>query len=304
MVDVDSDSPRIIDYEDTDYRSDFWEGKGREYEDRVERIAIRRLIPSRGERLIEVGAGFGRLVPLYAGYREVVLFDYARPGLEYARRHYGDEGFLYVAGNIYEMPFAPGVFSTVVMVRVLHHMERASLALRSVRGITRHGATFLLEFANKRNLKAIGRWLLHRQAWNPFDQEPVEFARLHFNFHPHHIRELLSAAGFQPQRTLTVSHFRVAVLKRLVPPDLLVALDSVMQFTGGLWQLTPSVFVQSEATGDDTPAPEGAFWRCPKCRSLEIQETGDGLQCQKCGTHYLRRNGVYDFRQDGEQALS
>ena len=52
--------PRICDYEGSRYRTDFWEGQNREYEDRVERVAMQKLLPPRGERLLEIGAGFGR----------------------------------------------------------------------------------------------------------------------------------------------------------------------------------------------------------------------------------------------------
>ena len=56
-------TPPILDYDGTgkaSYRADFWEGQGREYEDRVERAALERLLkPSSGERLLELGAGFG-----------------------------------------------------------------------------------------------------------------------------------------------------------------------------------------------------------------------------------------------------
>ena len=40
--------PRICDYEGSNYRTEFWEGKGRDYEDQVERIALRRLLPQNG----------------------------------------------------------------------------------------------------------------------------------------------------------------------------------------------------------------------------------------------------------------
>ena len=58
---------------DLAYRDVFW--RTRDYEDLCDRIAIRALLPPSGRRLIEVGAGFGRLVDEFAGYREVVLFD-------------------------------------------------------------------------------------------------------------------------------------------------------------------------------------------------------------------------------------
>ena len=53
----DAPRPDIIDYEGSTYRSDFWEDANRDYEDRVERIALRRLLPGGGRRLLEVGAG-------------------------------------------------------------------------------------------------------------------------------------------------------------------------------------------------------------------------------------------------------
>ncbi len=294
-----SPTPPVIDYEGSNYRTDFWEGQGRDYEDRAERVAIRRLLPASGERIIEVGAGFGRLAPLYAGYQQVVLFDYSRSQLEFARQRYGDDGYLYVAGNIYAMPFAPRVFDAAVMVRVLHHMQDAPAALRSIRDILRRGGIFVLEFANKQNLKAIGRWLLRRQTWNPFQKDPVEFAPLHFDFHPTYVRRTLAASEFAPERMLTVSHFRLGLLKRLIPAGLLVSVDALAQLTGNLWQLTPSVFVRSEAVGAGASSepPAAAFWRCPGCTSLDLAGGPDGLTCRSCGTRYARRNGIYDFKE-------
>jgi SAM-dependent methyltransferase len=288
--------PALCDYEGSDYRTAFWEGQGRDYEDRAERIAIKRLLPSPGRRLIDLGAGFGRLVPLYGGYAQVVLFDYSRSQLEYARQTYGDQGMLYVAGNIYSMPFAPGQFDAALMVRVLHHMQDAPAALRAVRQIMKQQGVFVLEFANKRNLKAVARWLLRRQSWNPFDRDPVEFAEMHFDFHPAYVRETLQSVGFAPGRMLTVSHFRLDLLKRTIPAGLLAALDAAAQWTGPLWQLSPSVFVRSTALGAIEPAPEGAFWRCPACRSFDMQAIDEGITCGGCGARWGRVNGIYDFK--------
>ena len=79
----------ICDYEGSTYRTDFWEGRGREYEDLAERIALGRLLPPDGARLVEIGAGFGRLVDLYDGYQEVVLLDYSKSMLRQAQERLG-----------------------------------------------------------------------------------------------------------------------------------------------------------------------------------------------------------------------
>lgn len=294
---ADHHPPEILDYEGSTYRTDFWEGKGRDYEDRVERIAIHRLLPPTGGRILDAGAGFGRYTDEFKGYRQSVLLDYSRSQLEFARQRYGDEGYLYVAADAYNMPFAPGVFDAAVMLRVLHHMQDATAALKSMRRVMRQGGLFVLEFANKRNLKAIGRWLLGRQTWNPFDLPPVEYVKLNYDFHPRYVRDALRQARFIPGRTLAVSHFRLELIKRVVPTGLLVTLDALFQPSGALWQLTPQVFVRNEAAGEDEIAPPGAFWRCPKCAGYDLAESSDHLDCKGCGTKWGKVNGVYDFKE-------
>lgn len=288
--------PEICDYEGSTYRTDFWEGKGRDYEDRVERIAIRRLLPPAGNRLLELGAGYGRLTPLFAGYGQVVLLDYSRSQLEYARQRYGDQGYLYVAANLYQMPFAPGLFDAATMVRVLHHMEDPPAALGEIRRVMQGGGAFLLEYANKQNLKAILRWLARRQDWSPFDRVPVEYADLNFDFHPRYIDGALQSTGFAQGRALTVSHFRLGLVKRLVPTALLTLFDSLLQWTGDLWKLSPSVFILNRASGGDAAAPPGAFWRCLACGGYDLDESPSAVVCRTCDTHWPVINGVYNFK--------
>jgi ubiquinone/menaquinone biosynthesis C-methylase UbiE len=289
----------ICDYEGSAYRAEFW-GQGREYEDAVERVALRDLLPPTGRRLIDIGGGYGRLFPLYSGYDEVVLFDYALSQLRQGRELWGDAGpdgrprYTYVAGDFYRFPFAPGLFDAVTMVRTLHHAADAPAVLRGVAQLLASGGAFVLEFANKRNLKAIMRRLLRRQDWSPFDRQPVEFAKLNFDFHPAWMREQLAEIGLRVQKTRTVSHFRVGLLKRVVPTALLVALDRLAQPTGALWQLTPSVFVRCRGGGQAT-APAGAFFRCTNCGSTALEE-GETLSCTGCGARFAIRDGIYDFK--------
>jgi SAM-dependent methyltransferase len=108
--------PPICDYEGSNYRTEFWEGKGRDYEDQVERIALRRLLPKHGRRLLELGAGFGRLTSEYSMYDQVVLVDYSFSQLQYAQEKFGNSSrFIYVAADAYQLPFRAGVFDGAVM---------------------------------------------------------------------------------------------------------------------------------------------------------------------------------------------
>jgi ubiquinone/menaquinone biosynthesis C-methylase UbiE len=193
---VDEKRP-VCDYEGSDYQEEFWERGDRLYEDRVEGVALKKLLPAVGQRILEVGAGAGRNVPRYGGFQKITLVDYARSQLELAQERLGaGDRYLYVIADAYQLPFAEGVFDCVTMIRTLHHMVDPISALKQVGNVVRDGAIFVLEFPNKRNLKAILRWLLRRQDWNPFRQGAVEFATLNFNFHPKDIQGWLEGARF------------------------------------------------------------------------------------------------------------
>jgi ubiquinone/menaquinone biosynthesis C-methylase UbiE/uncharacterized protein YbaR (Trm112 family) len=291
------ETPRICDYEDSSYRTDFWVGQGREYEDRAERIALRRLLPARGRRLIDVGAGFGRLSEFYGRYDQVVLLDYSRSLLAQARERLGDEGrVVYVAASFYAMPFAPGTFDRAMMVRVMHHVEDVPALLDQLAGVLVGGGTFVLEHASKRHLKAILRYALGRQDWNPFRPEPYEFAEMNFDFHPDWMRDRLAEAMFHVKRTLTVSHFRLPLLKRLIPARLLAAADAALQPTGAWWQLTPSIFFQAEAGGASTEVTGALRFRCVVCGHSPLEATRDGLTCPACARHWPVEDGIYNFK--------
>jgi len=291
-------NPPVCDYEGSDYQDSFWGGGMREYEDRAEAIALKRLLPKNGKLLLELGAGAGRNTLRYAGFERVVLLDYSRTQLEQARQRLGDEArYTYVAADIYKMPFVDGLFDAATMIRTLHHMADAPLALRNVRNVLQPGAVFILEYANKLNLKAILRYLLKKQAWSPFSLEPVEFEALNFDFHPQAVRGWLKELDFKLERQLTVSHFRMRFLKRLFPAGFLAWLDSLASLTGGLWQLSPSVFTRSTAGEIGEVAAEGAFFKCPQCGNAVLEKGVEMLVCAGCGSRWAVRDGIYDFKE-------
>ncbi len=121
--------PPVIDYEGSSYSTEFW-NPSREYEDRAERIALRALLPPRGRRLADIGAGAGRLAELYAGYDEVILMDYARSTVMEARARWAhDTRFKFVAADLYQLPFADGAFPSVLAVQSIEHVPDAERAL-------------------------------------------------------------------------------------------------------------------------------------------------------------------------------
>ncbi|MGD0575395.1 MAG: methyltransferase domain-containing protein [Anaerolineales bacterium] len=296
--------PAICDYEGSTYQEDFWGRGGRKYEDSCEAAALRRLLPPKGgDLLLELGAGAGRNTPRYLGFERIVLLDYSRSQLLQARERLGvGPRYTYVAANIYHLPFVPAVFEVATMIRTLHHLVDPPAALRQVREVMGSGGIFVLEFANKRNLKAVARYLFRHQSWNPFSLEAVEFAPLNFDFHPAAVRRWLGESGFLLERQVTVSHFRQEWLKRRIPPHVLARLDGWAGFTGDLWQLTPSVFTRSRAVGGVERGASESLFRCPECGDPHLEQVKRGgeataLACRGCGRQYALREGIYDFRE-------
>ncbi len=294
-------TPPVCNYEGSDYQKTFWDEGGRAYEDLSEAIAIKRLLPPHGRLMLELGAGAGRNTSRYSGFERIVLLDYSTTQLAQAQERLGvSDKYIYVAADIYRLPFREHLFDGATMIRTLHHMADAPKALEQVRNVMQKDSVFVLEFANKLNLKSILRYWLGRQNWNPFTLEPVEFVKLNFDFHPKAVKQWMGGLGFRIEKTLAVSHFRLGILKRLFPAKFLAALDGFFQPTGAWWQLTPSVFLKAVKTGGEkNPAPQNILdlLKCPACGCENLQDKQSHLLCESCGTKWNIQNGIYDFRE-------
>ena len=310
-------SPRVCNYEGSPYRTVFWEDVDRRYEDATERLALRDLLgelpaPRLGARLVDLGAGFGRLVNEYDAYDEVFLVDYAESMLADARSRWGDR-CTYVCADLYQLPFATASIDTAVQVRVLHHVEDMARAFGEVARSLRTGGSYVLEFANKRHLKARLRgWLpstaappqaapttpnavLPSGAADPDDERPHEFVPLDWNFHPAYVQRRLRAAGLTVRRSRAVSHFRVPALKERLAPELLARLDAVIGAPLAGLTLAPSQFVRASKLAGGTPS--GGLWRCPACGEEPLVPDGDAAPCPSCGRVWLRRDGIWMFKE-------
>jgi SAM-dependent methyltransferase len=222
------DTPPICNYEDSTYRTDFWEGQGREYEDLAERWALRRLLPPAGRRLLDIGAGFGRLAGLYGGYDQVILLDYSRSQLAYARQNLGDERFIYVAADVYHLHPATSAVDTTVMVRVLHHLADVPAAFAQLARVTRPQGNLVLEFANKRHHSRTCS--VTCSAGAPTPTTPPRSSS------PAALRLPPGLGAGPPERGRTapvarrsVSLFRAGPLKRALPARWLAAADGLLQ---------------------------------------------------------------------------
>ena len=234
-------------YEDLGYRDVFW--VARAYENECDRIALRALLPPSGGTLIEVGAGFGRLADEYSGYREVVLLDSSPVHVAAALETLGDDPRYRVElGDATSLPFPDGHFDAAVCVRVLHHFRDPAPPIAELGRVVRPGGVLVLEYANKRNLKSIARWVLGRQTWSPFEPGSVEYRPFHYDHSPVSVRRALRRAGFEIERVRAASVFRMPGLTRRLPPGGLARLEAPLQEPLGSITPGPSVFVLARRT--------------------------------------------------------
>lgn len=241
-------------YDTYDYPS-YWDE--REYEHQSELVAISEFLKKIDniDRIVELGAGFGRLVNSYE-YRakRVVLVDPSAKLLKEARGKFTSGKFSFIQSRIESLggKVKGKSANLVLLIRVLHHIEDFESCFTSVYKILADGGYFILEFANKQHFKA---WLVELKKGNitfPLEIFPkdirskknVRRGTIPFiNYHPDIILEALKKAGFTVIEKRSVSNIRSDRLKRHLPLDFLLWVESFFQRLLGNFNFGPSIFV-------------------------------------------------------------
>jgi len=245
-------------YDTYDYPS-YWESRG--YEHQAEFLAIKYFltqIPS-VKKVLEVGAGFGRLVPAYLfRARKVVLTDPSARVLGLARRKLKNEKNIeFIQSSLENLPvkFAKKSFDLIVLVRVLHHLRDVSKSFTTIYSLTTNHGYFILEFANKNHLKAaVSQFVRGNFAfvseYEPKDIRCAKFIKAKtlpfFNYHPKYIEDQLKAAGFKIVDKLSVSNIRSPFIKKHFSTETLLALEKRLQKPLSFLNFGPSFFILAQ----------------------------------------------------------
>ncbi len=237
----------LSDYTGYDYRKDFWQRSDRRYEDLLEQDTMGRFFvryfPKNGE-VMDLGCGFGRLTAVYAPLASrIVLFDYAQHLLDQAKETWGgDSRFEFLQGDArVASTVADGRLDMVMSIRTLHHLPDYGRVFFQVFRVLKPGGVFVFEIPNKRHILNVFRFFLGKQQ-NPFTSEPLQLGDAFFNYHPTEVLAALESAGFVIQETVSLSFFRIGLLKRFVSPKILVTMDRVLQVVLGWAWITPSLY--------------------------------------------------------------
>jgi SAM-dependent methyltransferase len=151
---------------------------------------------------VETGCGTGQSSSTMRRLdRLLVGLDFSLPALLAARR--GETPYrAFLRGDIRALPFRDGSLSGVWNLGVMEHFhqEEGIAILREIRRVLAPGARAILfwppRFGLSRLVLAPFEWARSRISGKPFHFFPDEVNRLRS---PRHAREILAAAGFEPE---------------------------------------------------------------------------------------------------------
>ena len=245
--------PACTFYDDPEFDyQDYW--ASREYEDLAERAVLNYFYADfigHQRRLVDIGAGYGRLLPLYAPWaQEVFVIEPSwklNQQLKKIITKYPQVKLL--QGNAENLCLKSQLVDVVQMIRVAHHCLDMDQVMAQVSQILKPGGWFIFEFPNKiHGLMTVkqylqGHWTFRsdfqsvdRRAQENRGSQTIPF----MNHHPQQVLKWMEKANFEVIKCCSISNLRRL---KIIPIPVAVRLDR------WFWNLTkpiwwgPSVFV-------------------------------------------------------------
>jgi SAM-dependent methyltransferase len=226
----------------------------RRYEDGAERIVLARFFKKIKNRnsIIDIGAGYGRLFSGYLSYfKSYLLIEPSGDLYLRAKQNLPQNPSVRVRrGSAENLPTGNESFDVALLVRVSHHLADLQKPLREIHRVLKSPGYLIIEFANKYNFKAFMKAAISRRL-SFFSHLPVNLSQtkqqLFINYHPNQILTLLKANDFQIITTASVSNFRLATLKKVVPLKWLLFMEKYFSLLTSHFSpiryFGPSIFV-------------------------------------------------------------
>lgn len=241
-------------YDTYDYPS-YWEG--REYEHEAEIEAIKDFLGKipKIDKVLEIGAGFGRLVSSYAyRARKIIITDPSAKLLKDAREKTKKYEPRVIHGGYEVLPrkLRAKTIDLILLVRVLHHLDDPEDCFKVVNRLLKDRGYFILEFPNKSHFKAEFKEFLRGNFTYPLEIFPKDISSKKskkkktlpfYNYHPDKIISLLQKTGFEIIQIRSVSNFRNPLLKRLFPINFVLSIEKLLQKPLAYLNFGPSVFI-------------------------------------------------------------
>lgn len=233
----------------------YW--RGRQYEFEAEKVALNKLlkiIPRKKQKnILDLGAGFGRITPIYADhFSSCLLLEPSQKLINQAQKKLAQYQNLTFKRGRGENLQLESKFDVVLMVRVAHHLKDLNLVLKNINQTLKKDGYLILEFANKVNFKTrlkmwFGREFSFNQDLSPRDRRSaanISKKTIPFlNHHPKKINQDLAQNGFKVIAQLSVSNFRWLLLKKIIPTGVLLWGEKILQPVLAKIDFGPSIFL-------------------------------------------------------------
>jgi ubiquinone/menaquinone biosynthesis C-methylase UbiE len=248
-------------YDTYDYPS-YWEG--RDYEHLSETIALKYFLNNIPDlrTILEVGAGYGRLTPIYAlRGKKIILLDPSAKLLKLAKKKNKDyKNIKFIQSKIENLnkKLRKKSVDLIIMVRVLHHIKDCDKAFKLINNTLDEKGHFILEFPNKSHFKATITEFLKGNLTFPLEIFPKDIRSkiakkkktLPFiNYHPGDIEKKLFENGFEIIKKRSVSNIRSPFLKKYLPLETLIGIEKNLQKPLAGVNFGPSIFILARKKG-------------------------------------------------------
>lgn len=227
----------------------YW--NGREYEHAAEEMAIRRLLAGKHfKHATDIGGGYGRLCVFLEKYADkVTLAEPSQQQLDIAKdflkNHPEIDRKLMQADD---MKFKDGSVDLLTMIRVMHHLPDPSVEFSEIARVLSDEGYAIIEVANYAHAR---NRIKHMLKGKKLPTEPVDIRSAEHrnkdeipfvNHNPETVIKQLAHAGLKVDRILSVSNLRSTTLKKIMPRNVMLAIEGILQPRLAGSYFGPSVF--------------------------------------------------------------
>ncbi len=257
------------------------------------------MLPDQSGWWVDVGAGYGRILPMYNNPdRKVVLVDYAMNLLEMAVEKNLDPNIHFVAANAYHLPFRNQSFDVALSIHTFAHINAPRRFLSELARVVRDGSRLVVEYPNKRSFVRV-----LKDGLRAFESSREEFTDLFYGTHPAFFEELCEGVGLRVLRTRG-SGYLARVLDKVAFVDLPLRVAEFTLMNAPITRsMAPRNFTQllkspGDGNGEESTAADGILdiLACPVCGQSLIESGKESLSCRGGGHDFERKGRIIDLR--------
>lgn len=227
----------------------YWDG--REYEHAAEEAAIKKLLSGRHfKNAVDVGGGYGRLCVQLEKYADkVTLAEPSQQQLDIAKNFLKDHPEIdRKLAQADDLPFKNGEVDLLTLIRVMHHLPDPSREFEEISRVLSEDGVAVVEVANYLHMRNRLKHLAKRKRMpvKPVDIRSEENKRddeIPFvNHNPATVIRQLEHAGLSVIGTLSVSNLRSVRLKKMMPREVMLGAEKMLQRPLAIVYFGPSIF--------------------------------------------------------------